>query len=150
LDSNITGAAGPGLVSALQPDESPRRLLDVGRALLGELDLELVLERVLEEACAITGAKFAALGVLNERRTGLERFVTRGIDPPTHRAIGDLPRGRGVLGVLIEDPRPLRLRDVGSHPESYGFPANHPQILRNRQWKTTVVLRRCTDGSGRA
>ncbi len=109
-------------------DESLRRLLDVGRALVGELDLEAVLERVLEEACAITGARYAALGVLNENRTGLERFLTRGIDPETQRAIGDLPHGRGVLGVLIEAPQPLRLSDVGSHPESYGFPANHPEM----------------------
>jgi signal transduction histidine kinase len=116
-------------VNGYQHDDSLRRLLDVGRALVGELDLEAVLDRVLEEACAITGAKYAALGVLNQDRTGLERFVTRGIDPATHRAIGDLPHGRGVLGVLIEDPRPLRLTDVGSHPESYGFPANHPQML---------------------
>ncbi|HEY1593101.1 MAG TPA: GAF domain-containing sensor histidine kinase [Solirubrobacteraceae bacterium] len=109
-------------------DDSLRRLLDVGRALVGELDLEAVLEHVLEEACAITGARYAALGVLNENRTGLGRFLTRGIDPETQRAIGDLPHGRGVLGVLIEEPQPLRLSDVGSHPESYGFPANHPEM----------------------
>ena len=124
-------------------DESLRRLLDVGRALVGELDLEAVLDRVLEEACAITGARYAALGVLNEDRAGLERFLTRGIDPATHRAIGGLPHGRGVLGVLIEQPRPLRLRDVGSHPESYGFPASHPEmhsflgvpiLARGRTW----------------
>jgi signal transduction histidine kinase len=115
-------------VNGYQHEESLRRLLDVGRALVGELDLEAVLDRVLEEACAITDAKYAALGVLNQDRTGLERFLTRGIDPATHRAIGDLPHGRGVLGALIQDPRPLRLTDVGSHPESYGFPANHPQM----------------------
>ena len=74
----------------------------------------------------ITGARYAALGVLDEQRSELERFVTAGIDAATHRAIGDLPRGRGVLGVLIEDPRPLRLGDVGRHPRSYGFPAGHP------------------------
>jgi signal transduction histidine kinase len=115
-------------VNSDQHDESLRRLLDVGRALVGELDLEAVLERVLEEACAITDARYAALGVLNESRTGLERFLTRGVDPETHHAIGDLPHGRGVLGVLIEEPQPLRLSDVGSHPESYGFPANHPEM----------------------
>src|SRR5579884_4166952 len=97
-----------------------RRLLEVGRALVGELDTEVVLDRVLEEALAVTGAQYAALGVLNEDRSELERFLTRGIDDATHRQIGDLPRGRGVLGVLIEDPRPLRLADVGEHPLSYG------------------------------
>jgi GAF domain-containing protein len=63
---------------------------------------------------------------LNEKRTELERFLTVGIDHVMRRAIGELPRGRGVLGVLIEDPRPLRLPDVGRHPESYGFPPGHP------------------------
>src|SRR5579871_6444049 len=90
-----------------------RRLLEVGRALVSELDTEAVLERILDEARAITGARYVALGVLDEQRNELERFVTSGIDPATRRAIGELPRGRGVLGVLIADPRPLRLADVG-------------------------------------
>ena len=102
-----------------------------------------MLDRILEEAAAITGAQYAALGVLDEQRTELERFITRGIDPVTHRAIGHLPRGRGVLGVLIEDPRPLRLVDVNGHPQSYGFPAGHPPMqsflgvpimIRGRAW----------------
>ena len=103
-----------------------QRLLEVGRALVTELDQERVLESVLETAREITGARYAALGILNERRTELARFITAGIDEPTRRAIGDLPRGRGVLGVLIEEPRPLRLADVGEHPRSYGFPTGHP------------------------
>ncbi len=103
-----------------------QRLLEVGRALVTELDQERVLERLLETAREITGARYAALGILNERRTELARFLTAGVDERIHRAIGDLPRGRGVLGVLIEDPRPLRLPDVGEHPRSYGFPTGHP------------------------
>jgi signal transduction histidine kinase len=91
-----------------------------------ELDPQMVLDRVLETAREITGARYAALGILNEQRTELDRFLTVGVDDETHRAIGDLPRGRGALGVLIEEPRPLRLRDVGTHPLSYGFPAGHP------------------------
>jgi signal transduction histidine kinase len=105
-----------------------RRLIDVSRSVVSELDVEVVLRRVIEEACDITGARYGAVGVLNERRDGLERFVTTGIDDATHRAIGDLPRGRGVLGVLITDPTPLRLADVGSHPRSYGFPPQHPPM----------------------
>jgi signal transduction histidine kinase len=105
-----------------------RRLLDVGRALVAELDTEAVLRRILTEAREITGARYAALGVLNDQRTELERFLTSGIDPDLHDRIGDLPRGRGALGVLIDDPRPLRLRDVGRHPRSFGFPPNHPQM----------------------
>ncbi|HXP37685.1 MAG TPA: GAF domain-containing sensor histidine kinase [Solirubrobacteraceae bacterium] len=105
-----------------------RRLLDVGRMLMSELDFAAVLERVLETAREITGARYAALGILNERRSELEQFLTSGIDEQAHRAIGDLPRGRGVLGALIEHPEPLRLDDVGQHPSSYGFPAGHPPM----------------------
>jgi signal transduction histidine kinase len=105
-------------------------LLDVGRALTKELDQTVVLDRVLETAREITGARYAALGILNLRHDGLERFLTNGVDEPTRREIGDEPRGRGVLGVLIEDPRPLRLGDVGHHPSSYGFPAGHP-VMRS-------------------
>ena len=105
-----------------------RRLLDVGRALVSEHDTEAVLHRILNEAREITGARYAALGVLDESRRELERFLTVGIDAATHRAIGDLPRGRGVLGVLINEPRPLRLAHVGQHPQSYGFPMGHPEM----------------------
>lgn len=105
-----------------------RRLLDVGRSLVTELDLEIVLDRVLETAREITGARYAALGVLNERRTELSQFITSGFDEETRHSIGDLPRGRGVLGVLIEHPEPLRLADVGMHPRSYGFPVGHPAM----------------------
>src|SRR5271165_1153055 len=107
-----------------------RRLLDVGRALTTELDTGVVLDRVLQTAREITGARYAALGVLNDERTELEQFLTCGVDEATRRAIGDLPRGRGVLGALIEDPKPLRLSDVGQHPSSYGFPVGHP-VMRS-------------------
>jgi signal transduction histidine kinase len=113
---------------AVHEDNRLRRLLDVGRTLVTELDPETVLDRILEEARIATGARYAALGVLNEERTELERFLTLGVDGATHRAIGDLPRGRGVLGVLIEHPEPLRLSDVGAHPQSYGFPSGHPTM----------------------
>src|SRR3954453_15935903 len=105
-----------------------RRLIEVGRSLVTVLDPEVVLERLLEVARELTGARYAAIGVLDEKRSGLERFVTAGIDEDTHRLIGDLPRGRGVLGVLITDPRPLRLADVGMHAQSYGFPLSHPAM----------------------
>ena len=104
------------------------RLLDVGRNVLSELDLDVVLDRVLETAAELTGARYAALGVLDEERRALSRFLTRGVDEETHRAIGDLPQGRGVLGVLIDNPHPLRLGDVGDHPRSYGFPPGHPPM----------------------
>jgi two-component system, NarL family, sensor histidine kinase DevS len=103
-----------------------RRLLEVGRELVTELDLDTVLDRVLNTAREVTGARYAALGILNEQRTELEQFLTAGVDEDTKRAIGDLPRGRGVLGALIEHQQPLRLAEVGKHPSSYGFPAGHP------------------------
>ena len=105
-----------------------RRLLEVGRTLVSELDPDKVLDLVLETAQEVTSARYAALGVLDVERARLERFITRGIDEGTRRQIGDPPRGRGVLGVLIEDPRPLRLANVGEHPASYGFPAGHPAM----------------------
>ncbi len=107
-----------------------RRLLEVGRELVTELDLGKVLGTVLQTAREITGARYAALGILNEQRTELEQFLTSGLDEDTKRAIGDLPRGRGVLGALIEHQQPLRLAEVGQHPSSYGFPAGHP-VMRS-------------------
>jgi signal transduction histidine kinase len=105
-----------------------RELIEVGRSLVAELDPEAIFRQVLEVACQLTGARYAALGVLDAKRHELERFITHGIDEETHRAIGNLPRGRGVLGLLIEHPRPLRLANVGRHPRSYGFPAGHPPM----------------------
>src|SRR6266700_4105473 len=85
-------------------DRSTRAILDVVRSVLTELDLDVVLERILESAQELTEARYAALGVLNESKTELARFITRGIDETTRASIGSLPRGRGVLGTLIEHP----------------------------------------------
>jgi signal transduction histidine kinase len=109
-------------------DDSAARLVEAGRSLVAALDLEVVLERLLETARELTGARYAAIGVLDERREALERFLTSGVDAATHAAIGDLPRGRGILGVLIEAPRALVRADVGGHPRSYGFPHGHPPM----------------------
>jgi len=105
-----------------------RRLIDVGSSLLSELDLEAVLQSVVEAARELTGARYAALGVLDRERRELERFINLGIDEETQRDIGNLPRGRGVLGELIREPAPLRLRDVNAHPHAYGFPPGHPPM----------------------
>jgi signal transduction histidine kinase len=83
---------------------------------------------VLAAARDLTGARYAALGVLDADKSEVERFVFLGIDEDTRRQIGSFPRGRGILGELIRDPRPLRLDDVSSHPRSYGFPAGHPPM----------------------
>ena len=105
-----------------------RRLLDVGRGLVSELDREAVLRQLLEVARELTGARYAALGILDTTRNELERFLVLGIDEEVHRAIGDLPTGRGVLGELIREPKALRLRDISEHPRSYGFPPAHPSM----------------------
>jgi len=104
------------------------RLLGVGRGLVSQLDLESVLRQVLEVARELTGARYAALGILTEDKGELERFLYIGIDEVTRRAIGPLPRGRGILGELIRDPRPLRLGELSDHPRSYGFPSGHPRM----------------------
>ncbi|HEU0250940.1 MAG TPA: GAF domain-containing sensor histidine kinase [Solirubrobacteraceae bacterium] len=109
-------------------DQTARGVLDIARSVLGELDVEIVLNRVLESARELTGARYAALGVLNSSRTELERFLTLGIGETVREGIGSLPRGRGVLGELIAHPHPLRLTDISEHPRSYGFPHGHPPM----------------------
>jgi signal transduction histidine kinase len=109
-------------------DQTASGVLDIARSVLGELDVEIVLNRVLESARELTGARYAALGVLNSSRTELERFLTLGIDEIAREGIGSLPRGRGVLGELIAHPHPLRLTDISEHPRSYGFPHGHPPM----------------------
>jgi signal transduction histidine kinase len=130
-------------MTAVSEDLRIRRLLEVGRSLMTELDQRAVLDRVLEAAREFTGARYAALGILNEQRTELAQFLAVGVDEATRHAIGDLPRGRGMLGVLIDDPRALRLDDVGQHPRSYGCPDGHPLmksflgvpiVIRGQAW----------------
>jgi two-component system, NarL family, sensor histidine kinase DevS len=109
-------------------DLATEGVLSVARSVLEELDLEVVLARVLDAARALTDARYAALGVLDDSRHQLARFLTLGIDDQTRNTIGPLPTGRGVLGELIRNPHPLRVADVGSHPYSYGFPVGHPPM----------------------
>ena len=105
-----------------------RSLLDAGIALTSELSLDALLQNLTDTARELTGARYAALGVIDPHRTELERFVTTGLDAETFAAIGDLPRGRGILGVLIRDAQPLRLHDIADDPRSVGFPPNHPPM----------------------
>ena len=105
-----------------------RSLLDAGIALTSELSLDALLQNLTETARDLTGARYAALGVIDPNRTELERFVTTGLDADTVAGIGDLPRGRGILGVLISDAQPLRLHDIADDPRSVGFPPNHPEM----------------------
>ena len=103
-------------------------LVDAGLSLSRELRLDDLLARIVQAAREVVGARYAALGVLNAEKTELVEFVTAGLDPAEREAIGDLPRGRGLLGALIRDARPLRLERISDDPRSVGFPANHPPM----------------------
>jgi len=105
-----------------------RALVEAGIGVSSELSLDAVLQRIVEAAAEITGAPYAALGVIDRSGHELERFVTTGIPRSEHAAIGELPRGKGILGVLIDDARPLRLDDLTRDPRSVGFPPNHPAM----------------------
>ena len=108
--------------------ERLRAVLEAAIAVTSELSIEAVLQRIVEAAAKLTGARYAALGVIDQSGTGLENFVTTGFDEETIRSIGDFPRGRGILGVLIRDAKPLRLPELGADPRSVGFPPNHPPM----------------------
>ncbi|HEX8134755.1 MAG TPA: GAF domain-containing protein, partial [Actinomycetes bacterium] len=107
--------------------ERYERLLEAGLALSSELSLPAILQRIVELAAGITGARYGALGVLG-RDGRITEFITTGCTAQERAAIGHIPVGRGVLGVLIEDAVPLRLRDIATDPRSVGFPPNHPTM----------------------
>jgi signal transduction histidine kinase len=102
-------------------------LLEAGLTLASELSLPIVLQRIVDLATQVTDARYGALGVIGSRDELVE-FVTTGLSAQQRHEIGPLPRGRGVLGVLISDPHPLRLTSIGSHPKSVGFPDHHPTM----------------------
>jgi GAF domain-containing protein len=105
-----------------------RALFAASVAVTSELSLDVLLRRLVETAAELTGARYAALGVIDAGGSQLEQFITHGIDAETHAAIGSLPRGRGILGVLIRDAKPLRLHDLAEDPRSVGFPPAHPPM----------------------
>jgi len=105
-----------------------RGLVETGIALSSELSLEALLRRAIETAVELTGAGYGALGVIDPTGTALEQFITVGVDEEAKRAIGDLPRGRGILGVLIHSRETLRLTDLSQDPRSVGFPPGHPPM----------------------
>jgi signal transduction histidine kinase len=105
-----------------------RALVETGIALSSELSLESLLRKLIDTAVELTGARYGALGVIDRAGTGLEQFITVGIDEPLAATIGDLPRGRGILGVLIQDRSALRLTELSQDPRSVGFPPGHPPM----------------------
>jgi signal transduction histidine kinase len=115
-------------MSQKTPTDRLRVLVDAGIALSSELSLDALLQQLVETAAELTGSRYAALGVIDQTGTALERFLTTGIDADTHAAIGDLPKGRGILGALIREATTLRLTDLADDPRSVGFPAHHPPM----------------------
>ncbi|HVA69812.1 MAG TPA: GAF domain-containing sensor histidine kinase [Acidimicrobiales bacterium] len=105
-----------------------RRLLDAVLMIEADLELSVLLRHLVEEACSLVDARYGALGVLNENRSSLDQFITVGLTEDQEKLIGKPPTGRGVLGLLITDPAPLRLDDLTTHPDSYGVPAHHPPM----------------------
>jgi signal transduction histidine kinase len=111
----------------IDAQERLRRLLAANRAVVAELSLPAVLQRIVEAARDLVKARYGALGVIGADGL-LEQFIHVGMDDATVSEIGELPKGRGVLGALIEDPRPIRLSRISDDPRSSGFPSNHPQM----------------------
>jgi two-component system, NarL family, sensor histidine kinase DevS len=97
-------------------------------AVVTDLDVEAVLRRLLATAAEMTGARYAAVGVLDERRAELERFITYGVSDAVRQEIGPPPKGHGLLGALIEHPHPLRVDSLSHDPRSAGFPPGHPPM----------------------
>lgn len=118
----------PGPVSDAVPGALLGRLLDAVVSVGSELDLHVVLHRIVEAATALVGARYGALGVLDPAGSRLDDFITVGLDDDQVDAIGRLPEGHGILGLLIVDPQPLRLADLADHRDAYGFPPNHPPM----------------------
>ena len=109
------------------PADRTDALLQAGLTLASELELDAVLQRIIELATSITAARYGALGVLGPEGLIVE-FVTTGISPHQRGAIGHLPIGRGILGVLIHDVHTLRLPEISKDHRSFGFPPNHPPM----------------------
>jgi signal transduction histidine kinase len=107
---------------------SLRQLLDAVLTVGSDLDLPAMLQRIVQTAVDLVDARYGAVGVLDKTGTRLAQFITIGIDDQTHDAIGHLPEGHGILGLLIVDAKPLRLPDLRDHPDSYGLPPHHPQM----------------------
>ncbi len=135
---SVPGTPGPELDRALhelmdragevmQAQNRLRALLRATQAVVQPLDLPMVLKGIVQAAVELVDARYGALGVVAEQG-GLEAFIHVGMPPEQVSAIGHLPEGRGVLGALIDDPRPIRLRHIGDDPRSVGFPAGHPPM----------------------
>jgi signal transduction histidine kinase len=103
-------------------------LHEAALALTTELDLSLVLKKVVDLSRTLVGAQYAAVGVLEDNGQYIEQFITSGLAPEIRARMGELPRGHGLLGVLITEGKPIRIPDIQEDPRSVGFPPNHPPM----------------------
>lgn len=124
----VRKTAPPAAAETRRMRERFERLLAASVAVFSEHALEPVLQKLVDAARDVVGAKYAALGVLSADGKSLVQFVTSGMPEEARHAIGDLPSGRGLLGLVIHEPRPIRTADIGRHPAKYGFPAHHPPM----------------------
>src|SRR5688500_15742677 len=118
----------PSILPSRSTQERLRQLEAATSALITEVSLDGVLQRVVQVSAEVIGARYAAIGVLGPDGKSLENFTTFGIDAEERAAIGAAPRGHGILGLVIRDARPIRLPDLTKHPDSRGFPPHHPPM----------------------
>jgi signal transduction histidine kinase len=126
----FSSMSSASVASPPSPQERIERLVRATSTLITEVSLEGVLRRVVQAAAEVIGARYAAIGVLGPGGRAMESFTTYGVDPELRAAIGALPRGHGILGLVIREAKPIRLPDLTKHPESYGFPPHHP-VMRS-------------------
>jgi len=110
-----------------RPPDRKDVLLEAGLTLASELSLPMVLQRIVDLAAQVADARYGAIGVIGDGGVLVE-FVTTGLSAREHRAIGSLPQGRGILGLLIKEPRPIRIANIALHASSVGFPSHHPPM----------------------
>jgi signal transduction histidine kinase len=122
-----SGPKWPMVANVQSFDVRLQQLLDAMLSIGSDLTLPTVLKRIAESACKLVDARYGALGVVNEEGE-LSELVTSGVDESTHEAVGRLPEFKGILGLLLTDPKPVRLRDLREHPLAQGFPAAHPEM----------------------
>jgi signal transduction histidine kinase len=122
-----SGPKWPVVASVQRFDVRLQQLLDAMLSIGSDLSLPAVLQRIIESACKLVDARYGALGVMDDHGQ-LTDLATSGVDESTHHAVGRLPEFTGILGVLLSDPKPVRLRDVSEHPLAQGFPPGHPEM----------------------
>ena len=122
-----SGSKWPVVASVQRFDVRLQQLLDAMLSIASDLSLPTVLQRIVESACKLVDARYGALGVVDDHGQ-LTDLVTSGVDDQTHEVVGRLPEFKGILGVLINDPKPVRLSDLREHPLAQGFPTGHPNM----------------------